>query len=125
MIRTTAIALLASVCCNAFAADAASGKQDLEKARKIAETVCVACHAADGNSGIAEIYIQSSPRENAVDLKPLKREFIRFTVDRNENPFITAYKEAKKVTTETVMKDGKEEKVEFKAPFADWTDDII
>ena len=50
MIRTTAIALLASVCCNAFAADAATGKPDLGKAQKIAETVCVACHAADGNS---------------------------------------------------------------------------
>ena len=80
----------------------------------------------DGDSGVAEFYIQSSPRENAVNLKPLKREFIRFKVDRNENPFITAYKEAKKVTTETVVnKDGKEETVEFKAPFADWTDDII
>lgn len=80
----------------------------------------------DGNNGIAEIYIQSSPRENAVTLKPLKREFIRFKVDRNENPFITAYKEAKKITIQTVVnKDGEEEKVEFKAPFADWTDDIV
>lgn len=79
----------------------------------------------DGDSGVAEFYIQSSPRENAVTLKPLKREFIRFKVDRNESPFITAYKEVKKVTTETVIKDGKEEKVEFKAPLADWVDDII
>ena len=79
----------------------------------------------DGNNGIAEFYIQSSPRENAVNLKPLKREFIRFKVDRNENPFITAYKEAKKVTTETLVMNGKEEKVEFRATFAEWTDDIV
>ncbi len=50
MIRTTAIAVMSIVCCTAFAADNAKGKPDLEKAKKIAETVCVACHGVDGNS---------------------------------------------------------------------------
>ncbi len=50
MIRTTAIAIMSAFCCTAFAADIAKGKPDLEKAKKIAETVCIACHGADGNS---------------------------------------------------------------------------
>ena len=83
MIRTTAIALLASLCCNAFAADATSGKPDLEKARKTAETICVACHAADGNSptpanpilaGQGADYLFKQLREfKAVDGKPAIR----------------------------------------------------
>lgn len=50
MIRTTAIAIMTTLCCTVFAADIAKGKPDLEKAKKIAETVCIACHGADGNS---------------------------------------------------------------------------
>ncbi len=50
MIRTTAIAILSTLCCTVFAADIAKGKPDLEKAKKIAETVCIACHGVDGNS---------------------------------------------------------------------------
>lgn len=50
MIRTTAVAIIATVCCSALAADDARGKPDLAKAKQIAETVCVACHGADGNS---------------------------------------------------------------------------
>ncbi len=83
MIRTTAIALLASICCNAFASDAVNGKPDLEKARKIAESVCVACHAADGNSptaanpilaGQGADYLFKQLREfKAVDGKPAIR----------------------------------------------------
>ena len=50
MIRTTAIAVFASACCTVFAADDAKSKPNLEKAKKIAESVCVACHGTDGNS---------------------------------------------------------------------------
>ena len=50
MIRITAIAMMSTLCCTVFAADIVKGKPDLEKARKIAETVCVACHSIDGNS---------------------------------------------------------------------------
>ena len=50
MIRITAIAMMSTFCCTVFAAGIVKGKPDLEKARKIAETVCVACHSIDGNS---------------------------------------------------------------------------
>lgn len=50
MIRTAAIAILATTCCSVLAADEAKSKPDLAKAKQIAETVCVACHGADGNS---------------------------------------------------------------------------
>ena len=51
MIRTTALAFLLFVSLNVVAAEVA--KPDLAKAKTIAETVCVACHGADGNSAIA------------------------------------------------------------------------
>lgn len=80
----------------------------------------------DGSKGVAEFYVQNSPRENALTLEPFKREVIYFDVDRNESPFITAYKEAQKVTTETYTDEyGEEKTIVHKAPFADWTDDIV
>jgi len=51
MIRITALAFLLFVSLNVVAAEVA--KPDLAKAKTIAETVCVACHGADGNSAIA------------------------------------------------------------------------
>lgn len=51
MIRTTALAALLFVSLSVVAAEDAS--PDLTKAKTIAETVCVACHGADGNSAIA------------------------------------------------------------------------
>jgi len=50
MIRTTALAVLTAACFSVFAADEAKVKPDLAKARKIVETVCIACHGVDGNS---------------------------------------------------------------------------
>ena len=51
MIRTTAFAvLIAVVLPSAFAAEEVKAAPDLAKAKQIAETVCVACHGADGNS---------------------------------------------------------------------------
>lgn len=51
MIRTTAFAVLIAVAlAPALAAEEAKTAPDLIKAKKIAETVCVACHGADGNS---------------------------------------------------------------------------
>jgi len=52
MIRTTALAVLMAACFSVHAAEEAKAKPDLAKAKKIAETVCVACHNADGNSAI-------------------------------------------------------------------------
>lgn len=50
MIRTTALAVLLAASFPAFATEQARAKVDLVKAKEIAEGVCVACHAADGNS---------------------------------------------------------------------------
>ena len=53
MIRATALAVLMTVAfsvASAFAAEEAKTTPDLAKAKKIAETVCIACHGADGNS---------------------------------------------------------------------------
>lgn len=50
MIRSTALALLLAAGFSANAAEEAIAKVDLAKARQIAESVCVACHGADGNS---------------------------------------------------------------------------
>ena len=51
MIRTTAFAVLIAVALpSAFAAEEVKAAPELAKAKQIAETVCVACHGADGNS---------------------------------------------------------------------------
>lgn len=50
MIRSTALAALMMASFSSLAAEEASIKPDLAKAKTIAETVCVACHGADGNS---------------------------------------------------------------------------
>ena len=50
MIRTLALAALITAGFSANAAENAAIKPDLEKAKSIAESLCVACHGADGNS---------------------------------------------------------------------------
>lgn len=52
MIRTTTLAVLMAACFSVLAAEEVKVKPDLAKARKISETVCVACHNVDGNSTI-------------------------------------------------------------------------
>jgi cytochrome c553 len=52
MIRTTALAVLLAASFATFAAEDAKNKVDLKKAKTIAETVCAACHSADGNSAL-------------------------------------------------------------------------
>ena len=82
MIRTTALAVLLAASFPAFAAEQA--KVDLAKAKEIAEGVCVACHAADGNSPTAanpilagqipEYLYKQLSNFKAVDGKPAVRE---------------------------------------------------
>ena len=50
MIRTTVLAAFMTASFSVYAADEAKLIPDLKKAKTIAETVCVACHGADGNS---------------------------------------------------------------------------
>ena len=50
MIRITALAFFVATSFSVFAAEEATTKLDLAKGKQIAETVCVGCHGADGNS---------------------------------------------------------------------------
>ena len=50
MIRTAAMAILLATSFISHAAEEAKAKADPAKGKAIAETVCVACHGADGNS---------------------------------------------------------------------------
>jgi len=53
MIRTTAMAFLLATSFITHAAEEAKTKADPAKGKTIAETICVACHGADGNSPIS------------------------------------------------------------------------
>ena len=53
LLAALAFATLSTGVAPAMAQEAAKAKPDLTKAKQIAETVCAACHGADGNSAIA------------------------------------------------------------------------
>ena len=73
-----------------------------------------------GTSGHATIVVQQS-RELAIGKSPLEKHEIEFIVDRNENPYNTAYRAAK---TNKEIGNG-DEIITIEAPFNDWTDDIV
>jgi len=83
MIRTTAMAILLATSFIAHASEEAKGKADPAKGKAIAETVCIACHGADGNSiaaanpilaGQVEEYIYKQLKNfKSVDGKPAAR----------------------------------------------------
>lgn len=83
MIRTTALAILFATSFIAHASEEAHAKADPAKGKVIAETVCVACHGADGNSQVAANPILAGQGEEylykqlknfkAVDGKPAVR----------------------------------------------------
>lgn len=85
--------------------------------------VYAAIHKIDicGTTGVAHFAIQTS-RENALDenLEPLATVRVRFEVNRNENPYTTAYNHAKSVVT--VEREGRV--TTHTMPFHGWTDDI-
>lgn len=86
-----------------------------------------AIKAVNINNGRGEaLFIISDKRENA--LKGIGYETIRvkFTPNRNESPFITAYKAAKSEKVYTIPdKTGEEKTVrEPVSIFRDWVDDI-
>lgn len=83
MIRTAAMAILLATSFIAHASEEAHTKADPAKGKAIAETVCVACHGADGNSpasanpnlaGQVEEYIYKQLKNfKAADGKPAAR----------------------------------------------------
>lgn len=78
-----------------------------------------------GEYGTATIVIQQT-RELALEKAPLEVVEIGFAVNRNENPYITAYHEAKKdVEREIELPNGEMRTIKIKGQFADWEDDIV
>ena len=80
----------------------------------------------DGEHGYAEIVVQST-REATEKLTPIETVRVDFKVNRNENPFVTAYNAAKAQKT-VKMFNTETHQVEDKVvnmPFYDWTDDIV
>jgi len=83
MIRTAAMAILLATSFVTHASTEAKAKADPEKGKAIAETVCVACHGADGNSAasanphlagqIEEYIFKQLKNFKAVDGKPAVR----------------------------------------------------
>ncbi len=83
MIRTAAMAILLATSFVTHASDEAKAKADPAKGKAIAETVCVACHGADGNSAasanphlagqIEEYLFKQLKNFKATDGKPAAR----------------------------------------------------
>ena len=78
------------------------------------------------NSGIAEFAIQST-REYAQKLEPMDTVKVHFPVNREENPYVTAYNAAKgrKEVTRTNRKTKETETKYVDGPFYGWEDDIV
>ena len=76
-------------------------------------------------TGWADIVIQSS-REACNKLKPLETQRIKFNVNLNENPYVTAYKKATQKKTEEIYNEetGEYETIEQPALFDGWEPDI-
>lgn len=87
-----------------------------------------------GSKGKAEFIIQST-RETTKTKEPLERFYLDFCVNRNENPYITAYNTAKGTVPKLVIEEiidettgkPKHKKVEKQVPniLHGWIDDII
>lgn len=79
-----------------------------------------------GEHALATIAVQQS-RDFALTKKPIATAAIRFKVNRNENPYETAYKLAKGTKKEAVKNEEtqKLEVIDVPMPFYGWEDDII
>jgi hypothetical protein len=80
----------------------------------------------DGTQGVAEFAIQST-RETVQVLSPIKTIRFGFTVNRNENPYVTAYQKAKgqRETLQLNEEAHRMEKVLVGEVFYGWQDDIV
>lgn len=78
-----------------------------------------------GTQAVAKIVVQQS-RDFALNKTPIATATVRFTVNRNENPYETAYKIAKgTVTTKDFNPETNQvEEVVKPMPFYGWEDDI-
>jgi len=84
MIRSAAMAILLATTVIAHATESAKSKADPAKGKIVAETICVACHGADGNSmdaanprlagQIEEYLYKQLSNFQSVDGKPARRD---------------------------------------------------
>lgn len=79
-----------------------------------------------GNNGLAIFHVQSSPRANALELKPLKTVTVKFNWTRDTNPLVVAYSKAKEMgyKKEWDSETRAYVDVESPQPFYGWEDDI-
>ena len=79
-----------------------------------------------GTQAVAKIVVQQS-RDFAMSKSPIASATVRFAVNRNENPYETAYKVAKGTRIEQRFNEEthKYEDIEIPMPFFGWEDDIL
>lgn len=82
--------------------------------------------SVDGNSGYA-IFAIHTTRENSLKNKPVELVRVDFAVNRNESPYVTAYRQAKeKRQIRRFNVDTKRyENVEIDGEFTSWENDLI
>ena len=95
--------------------------QPLPQAYAIIENLVI-----KGKYARADFVVQAS-REATSKFKPLERVSVEFTLNRNESPFITAYKTATMSYEDNAINEetGKIERVIKYNPFYGWQDDIV
>ena len=71
-------------------------------------------------------FIVQSDRTATSNKKPLERVSVEFTLNRNQNPFVTAYNTAKSQYEKNHINEetGEPEKLMVNQPFYGWVDDI-
>ena len=79
-----------------------------------------------GDSGYAEFAIQST-RDNSLKLQPIEIVRVDFKVDRNESPYITAYRQAKAQREINRFNQDTEQMEPVFIPgfFSNWDNDIV
>ena len=100
--------------------------------KKLNNTVLAEAYAAikaiSINDGRGEaLFTISDRRENAIKGVGYETVRVKFTPDRNESPYITAYKAAKALKSYDIINSDTGEKTPVTEPnsiFTDWEDDI-
>ena len=87
----------------------------------------ISSHQVDKFKGVAEFYVQSAPRKNAMGFKPFERHIVHFTCNADENPVAAAYIEAKGTHIVEEYNSTTNQYVEVEKPniFNGWEDDIV
>lgn len=79
----------------------------------------------EGNVGVAHFVVHDS-REHCLTLKPIEEVNIKFDFNRNENPYVTAYRKATEGSSETYVDPItlQEQVIDNGMPFYKWANDF-